>query len=320
MASSRYFISPHVEMPSENVTASPLHSESLEQCAQLCEQHNATLRQPGYAWDHCNGFVYDAERKMCFLKNKRMGNMVPQEEPFPLGAYNPRQGTARFFSGYRWNALVNEINDAFPNETSGMQFPAGPGSVGGMCSRNAVGGAPIAWSHDDYAVTGNSCTRGQFCQSKTGFKKCVDQESAQCDRDNGCVESQLQQLKAPQYDVRPGAIFSNYNKVECTSRTQPFAVANIQECVDACSRTSSLFGPYTGSNAFTFWPDYTSASMLGASSRNPDNIKNGSVPGMCVVGQVREPYYQTLSPSDNGAISGFSAMSLSREIQRFLFG
>lgn len=38
------------------------------------------------------------------------------------------------------------------------------------------------------------------------------------------------------------------------------------------------------------------------------------------MGNVREPYYQTLTPHDNGAISGFALTSLSNEIHRFLFG
>lgn len=116
------------------------------------------------------------------------------------------------------------------------------------------------------------------------------------------------------YDVRPGAILSPKNttdgpysktfRVGVPYGTVAFRVKNMEECANACSTTNFS---HRGTNAFTFWPDYKVAS-------------SGNWPGTCTVGHVREPYYQTLTPQDNGAISGFALTSLSTENHRFLFG
>jgi hypothetical protein len=90
----------------------------------------------------------------------------------------------------------------------------------------------------------------------------------------------------------------------------------MQACANACSAAAAEFArvshnPYAGANAFTFWPDYSTTQQLSGQKVTP---------GMCVIGHVREPFYQTLTPHDNGAISGFALSSMSRENQRFLFG
>ena len=71
-------------------------------------------------------------------------------------------------------------------------------------------------------------------------------------------------------------------------------------------------GPYSGANAFTFTPNYTTEEAT--------DDQDGKWAGTCSIGHVREPYYQTLTPENNGAISGFALTSLSTEIHRFLFG
>ena len=166
MATARYFIAPDTQMPMENVMTSPLFAETLEECAELCDQNNATLNgatdQPGYSYDHCNAFVYDVETKQCTLKSKRMGNMNPQEGPQPRGFYDPNANRPRYYSGYRWNSLTNEINDVFPNATSGMQY-------------QKVGSTQAAWSEDDYGVNGNFCTQPQMCPPNKGqLRQCEE--------------------------------------------------------------------------------------------------------------------------------------------------
>lgn len=273
--------------------AGPHYAATIDECAELCDQHNVTLAgatdQPAYSYQHCNAFVYDTETKQCTLKNKRAGNMLPQEGPVPSSMYNPNACTPRYYSGYAWESLTNEINDVFPNATSGMQY-------------QKVGSHQAAWSEDDWGVHGNFCTRPQMChpnpETKLGgiqHRQCQDQQTC---------------IKSAEYDVRPGAIFSSGNTSAQISRTRAFPVTSMQQCADICSAQGKL-GPtrYSGSNAFTFWPEYTSEAAL-----------NTPTPGMCVIGHVREPYYQTLTPHDNGAISGFALTSSSRENHRFLFG
>ena len=113
--------------------------------------------------------------------------------------------------------------------------------------------------------------------------------------------------------MRPGAIFSTANTSAQVSRSEAFPVSSMQQCAAMCSKNARPAGAsrYSGSNAFTFWPDYTSSNAL---------TSNDGTPGQCVIGHVREPFYQTLTHHDNGAISGFGLTSLSRENHRFLFG
>jgi len=233
----------------------------------------------GYSFQHCNAFVYDRQQKLCTLKNKRMGNFYPQQGP-PCSS--GRKPTARYVAGYRWESLINEINTASPNMTSGMQYLK----------------ASPAWSTDEWATTNNSCSQGH-CQS--------------------CVANVP--LKPVAYDVRPGAIISSKNVTTGPyansphTRVERFRVENMQECANlAATRANSQGGPYTGANAWTFHPDYTIGEATDELSNQRDNWS-----GTCSLGHVREPYYQTLTPADNGAISGFAQSSLSREIRRFLF-
>lgn len=254
----RFFVTPDMDMPMEDILSGSQYAENVNECARLCDQNNATLRysQPPYGFGHCNAFVYDTERKQCTLKNKAAGN------------FDPVQGAPTFckpsktYAGYRWNALVNEINDPFPNRTSGMQYNPLP--------------ARVAWSHD----------------SMEGAKTVLVAPGQQ-----GAVYATQVPLKS--FDVRPGAIFSTQN-AQPVKQTQPFRVSSMQECANAVKFDA---------NAFTFRPDYTSQSATRA-----------VVGGMCVVGTVREPYYQTLTERDNGAISGFLIQDMAPTTHRFLFG
>ena len=215
--------------------------------------------------------------------------MTTQEGPWPSrGFYNPNTERPRYYSGYRWNSLTNEINDVFPNATSGMQY-------------QKVGASQAAWSSDHYGVNGNFCTQPQMCPAST---------SAQ---NRQCEERHVAHIKGVEYDVRPGAIFSTANTSAQVNRSEPFPVSSMQQCATLASQYSrpAMATRYSGSNAWTFWPDYTSSNAL---------TSNKGTPGMCVIGHVREPFYQTLTPHDNGAISGFSLTSQSRENHRFLFG
>ena len=98
----------------------------------------------------------------------------------------------------------------------------------------------------------------------------------------------------------------------------------MQQCADVCAQESSRpFGPYTGANAWTFRPDY-SVATYGAGTANGDTSEEsredegrGGWGGTCSLGHVREPYYQTLTPHDNGAISGFALTSLSAKYTDF---
>ncbi len=286
-ASYQYFIVPDTEMAMDDVMSSPHHATSLEDCAAICERHNEMQEgagAPTYGYQHVNGFVFDAERQLCFLKNKPMNNMTPQQGPFTPSCafYQPNKGRARYFSGYRWSTLVNEINDVFPNSTSGMQntFPA-----------------QALWSREDYGVYGNNCTTGQILSPSGGNRFPL------------CSENRQTFVKPTQYDVRPGAIFSAAptNGGNPMPASQPFSVSNMQECSDAATALARANGPYSGTNAFTFYPDYSEAAG-GQATR-----------GKCVIGHVREPYYQTIRPEDKAAISGFALTSLSSEVHRFLF-
>jgi len=290
-------------MPGGNTMVGPVHADSLEQCAAICDRHNATLAggfsqdgaiSTGYSFQHCNAFVFDREKRVCTLKSKRMGNFTPQQGHVECGMHASKP---RFVSGYRWESLVNEINTATPNMMSGMQNQPSALSSGGP-----------AWSNNNWGVVQNHCTSA----TGTAGSGCTLQE---------CPERQLQergvQLKSLGYDVRPGAIISAKNVT-----TGPFAhgscatqvpVRNMQECADlAAMHANGSFpasAPYGGANAWTFHPDYTTSQVTSTEAS-----------GTCSLGHVREPYYQTLTPQDNGAISGFALPSLSREIQRFLFG
>jgi hypothetical protein len=290
----KYFIVPETEMAMDDVMSSPHHAASLEECAEICQRHNEAQEgslsgTPSYGFQHVNGFVFDAERQLCFLKNKPMANITPQQGPFTPSCafYQPDKGRARYFSGYRWDALVNEINDVFPNSTSGMQntFPA-----------------QALWSREDYGVYGNNCTTGQILSPSGGNRFPL------------CSENRQTHVKPTQYDVRPGAIFSPANNANTPDgrlpSSQPFAVSNMQECAEAATALARSNGgvPYSGTNAFTFYPNYSQAA--GGEATN----------GQCVIGHVREPYYQTLRPEDKAAISGFALTSLSSEVHRFLFG
>jgi hypothetical protein len=310
-ALEKYYLVEDSQMPNENTMVGPLKASSLEECAMLCERHNEMLAgsyygdgaiSTGYSYEHCNAFVFDRERQLCTLKSKRMGNFYPQQgDATPECAFGGSKKThhARYVSGYRWNSLINEVNTAFPNMTSGMQYwKANP-----------------TWSTDNWGVTNNHCTQGS-----ASINEC---------RLPYCPESVLQghgvSLKPVGYDVRPGAVISSKNITTgpfsfgnvSAAAVESFPVQNMQQCADAAARRSqgSSTGPYTGVNAWTFHPDYSieQATDELISQRN-------DWPGTCSVGHVREPYYQTLTPSDNGAISGFGLTSLSREVQRFLFG
>lgn len=133
---NKYLLVPDSELPGEDLSyGGGLHADSLEECAQLCERNNHILAgsyqgamASGYSFQHCNGFVYDTQRKLCYLKNKRMGNFYPNDAPLTPSCafYDPRRQSdcktnSRYVSGYKWRDAINELNDAFPNETSGMQ-------------------------------------------------------------------------------------------------------------------------------------------------------------------------------------------------------
>lgn len=129
----RFFVTPAMDLPMEDIPGGAQFAATLEDCGRLCDQHNAILKgatdQPAYGFGQCNAFVYDASRRQCTLKNKAMGNFDPvQGKP---------TACSHTVAGYRWNALTNEINDAFPNRTSGMQYNPLP--------------ARVAWSHDNDA-------------------------------------------------------------------------------------------------------------------------------------------------------------------------
>lgn len=236
----------------EDVGSGAQFAATLDECGRLCDQHNAVLRgttdQPAYGFNHCNAVVYDERRKLCSLKNKRMGNFHPT---------GTRDGDV--YAAYRWNALTNEVNDTFPNRTSGMQYNPLP--------------ARVAWSHDS---------------SENGVNVLVDP--------HGTPHTSHNRMMA--FDVRPGAIFTSHQVQD----TRTFWAPSMQECATAVAQV-----PYA--NAFTFRPDYTSQSAL-----------QPIVAGQCMVGTVREPYYDTLTEEDNGSISGFSIGALAPTIRRFLFG
>jgi len=308
-ALEKYYLVEDSQMPNENTMVGPLRAHSLEQCAQMCERHNEMLAgsyaqdgaiSTGYSFQHCNAFVYDRERKLCTLKNKRMGNFYPHNgEPIPKCGDPSKK--ARYVSGYRWESLINEVNTVFPNMASGMQYwKANP-----------------TWSTDNWGVTNNHCTQSTI-NNNLGCRLPY------------CPESVLQgrgvALKSVGYDVRPGAIISPKNvttgpysfasgRGQGETRIVSFPVKNMQQCANAAAGQMSPMGPYTGANAWTFHPDYTIEQATDELTNERDEWS-----GTCSIGHVREPYYQTLTPADNGAISGFALPSLSREIQRFLFG
>lgn len=76
---------------------------------------------------------------------------------------------------------------------------------------------------------------------------------------------------------------------------------DIQECANICSANNPKC------NTWTFYPNYADSAT-------------GVKRGVCLLGNVRQPEYMTLTPHDNGAISGFALNSLSTENRRFLFG
>jgi len=319
-ALENYYLVEDSQMPNENTMVGPLRATSLEQCAVLCERHNEMLAgsyaqdgaiSTGYSYERCNAFVYDRQRQLCTLKNKRMGNFYPQQgDTVPACAFydNEKSSTgpgrgARYVSGYRWDSLINEVNTSFPNMTSGMQYwKANP-----------------TWSTDNWGVTNNHCTTGTSGTAGTSGTQ------VRCKLPY-CPESVLQgrgvSLKPVGYDVRPGAVISSKNVTTGpfslgtgSAGVEKFPVKNMQQCADMAAQRAQEFGPYTGVNAWTFHPDY---NIEQATNTPIDQRDNWS--GTCSMGHVREPYYQTLTPSDNGAISGFALTSLSREVQRFLFG
>lgn len=272
-----YYLVKNSQMPGENLMVGPLHADSLEQCANLCERNNAVLKggyandgaiSTGYSFQHCNGFVYDVEKKQCILKNKRMGNFDPEMDSLipKCAFYNPSEGNARFISGYKWENYVNEINSPFPNRDSGMQTSC----------------ANPAWSTNTWGQQSGNIV----------------------------------------YNVNPGAIISpkNVTTGPYSSSTFPHVVErchvrNMQECADIAAKyANSQGGPYTGSNAWTFHPNYANQSNQKSASSVGGTR---GIDGTCSIGHVREPYYQTLTGRDNGAISGFAVSSESREIQRF---
>ena len=290
----------------------------LEECAQLCERQNATLHgayrddgaiSTGYGFQHCNAWTFDAETKQCFLKNKRQGNFSPMVAPLtpPCAFYNPRAAAGkgpRWIFGYRWSDLVNEINDPFPNMTSGMAHNQDSNPN---------------WSKDNWGVTGQYCTKGESqCHPFSRGRAVAIAQSY-------CVENtRALPTKPPQYYVQPGALLSPKNVTSGPfafhpARANPtvasFQVASMQECANAASKLSHPMGPYTGVNAWTFHPQYTTANAANGSAAG-----QGPWPGTCRVGNVREPYFQTLTPHDNGAISGYNVATLSTENHRFMFG
>jgi hypothetical protein len=277
-ALDKYYLVQNSQMPNENIMVGPLHANSLEECALLCERHNEMLAgsyakdgaiSTGYSYEHCNGFVYDRERQLCTLKNKQMGNFDPQQ-----GA-EADERPARYVSGYKLKSMINEINTPFPNMTSGMQYwKANP-----------------SWSADNWGLTNHCAHVPSYCQETGLLSRCAN-------------------LKYVSYDVRPGAVISSKNG----TTGQTFRVKNMQECADMASASQSYPQFEAGANAWTFHPDYTIDQLTDETTNQRNNW-----PGTCSLGHVREPYYQTLTPTDNGAISGFALPSLSREIQRFLF-
>lgn len=293
-ATSRFNLEQDSVMVSEDVMQGPFYAESAEQCARMCDRQNALLGGfrnegaigTGYSFQHCNGFTFDNETNMCQMKNKAMGNFQQQLGPqTPACAFfTPTNDKVRYISGYRWNSQINEINDTYPNMAGGIiEWPV-----------NA------AWSEDDWGSSGNFCTKGTLPKLSGGplFPMCAENEIGPS------------KVKRVQYDVRPGAIISPKNTNTgpfsfgaCSKEPVSIIVENMQQCADACSNMAPL------ANAWTFYPNYTS-----------DNIKRGSWNGVCLIGNVREPFYQTLTPHDNGAMSGFALTSLSTENHRFLFG
>lgn len=308
-----YHLVEDATMPAGDVMAGPFHADSLDDCVRLCERHNAVLRgsygQDGavgteYSWQHCNGFVFDRLQRRCSLKNKAMGNIYSQGTTLGRGA------VARYVSGYKLDSMVNEINTVYPNALSGMQFQE----------------ASPAWSEDasTWLVNGNHCSGNQASDCLWSY--CPTAEARQAG---------VASLKPVGFDVRPGAIVSPRNTTTGPfSRTdnssdavvvETFPVRNMQECADrAANRAPFMVSPsggsvgaYGGVNAWTFFPKYTQSTVAGAAIR-PGPARNQ--PGQCALVNVREPYYQTLTPTENGAISGFATNSLANTIQRFLFG
>lgn len=284
-----------------------MFAENLEQCARLCDSHNAALADPSFSFQHCNAFVYDTQTKQCALKNKRMGNFQPQQGPGMCGIYDPSAGcTPRYLAGYKVRDLYNEINDP-----SSPIYAASNPLFSNTRLTNEFAEAP-AWSTDNYAKAGLNVANCHTAPRRVpgGSVKQIEAAAATAGWGNyggiwrPCEESRLAHHKPIQYDVRRGAIFSTMNTG--VGGSQPVWVENMNACAQMCSVNAAPFGPYSGSNAWTFWPDY----------------QNGRVGpgGMCVIGHVREPYYQDLTPHDRGAISGFALTSLSTENQRFLFG
>jgi len=310
-------------LPYENTMAGPFHADSLEQCVELCARHNATLAGSlgadgaigtGYSWQHCNAFVFDREQRRCTLKNKRMGNFYPQEgAPHPRCATPAQSKPGRYVAGYTWESAINEINTPYPNMTSGMQY----------CP---LGGANPTWSTDNWGVTNNHCsgdalTGGQWPKSQCIHGYCP--ERVLIGRGVG--------LKPVGYDVRPGAIISPKNVTTGPFSIPPLSpqsgvpavetrrVRDMQQCADlAAQRTNlpGLGGAYAGVNAWTFYPDYTAKEATD----DIMGLQQDRWAGTCALAHVREPYYQTLTPAENGAISGFALNSLSRQVQNFLFG
>lgn len=308
---STYFVVPDTDMPSEDIMSTPVHADTLEECARICDRHNATLGDAPYSWQRCNGFVYDAQTRRCALKNKAMGNFQPQQGPtLPACAfYDPRgPGCPRYYSGYKKRDLVTEINDPL----RAVYAPSNP-LYGGAAPHNVFPDAP-AWSTDNYAAAGQSVancqqTRPPSCYGGPPRKGCDGGAISNCTGARPCTENFVSSHKPLQYDTRPGAIFSeaNHSSLGTSGGTAPFYVDSMQQCADACAAGATPFGPHSGANAWTYWPDYR-------------DIDGGGAGGTCVIGHVREPFYSELTSRDRGAVSGFALTSLSRERHRFLFG
>jgi hypothetical protein len=293
--SSRFNLQDDTVMVSEDVMQGPFWAENVDECALMCDRQNSVLGGfrnegaigTGYSFQHCNGFTYDKQTQMCQLKNKAMGNFQQQLAPqTPSCAfYTPSSDRVRYVSGYRWNSLINEVNDTYPNMAGGViEWPV-----------NA------AWSEDNWGSQGNFCTQGTLPPLSGGplFPLCAENEIGP------------EKIKKVQYDVRPGAILSPKNTTtgpysfKGNDRQGPITavVDNMQQCADFCSHMSPQ------ANAWTFYPNYTT-----------QNTEKGTWNGLCLIGNVRVPYYQTLTEHDNGAISGYALTSLSTENHRFLFG
>ena len=107
-----YFVVEDTSLPSENVMGSPLTAHSLEECAQLCEQHR------GSGWQECNAFTWDSQRKRCHLKNKPMGNfkniMNLQDISILIGNFlEEKENPVVLLDGLEFLISRNDFNTVF---------------------------------------------------------------------------------------------------------------------------------------------------------------------------------------------------------------